>query len=84
MTISEMIKRLEKFPPDTPVVCLAAQNDIGQYELAMSVTEMKVSEYSTDEGLESYVEGDELKVTLKKDETYVKTYSSHYKAVLIA
>lgn len=84
MNKEQLIKLLEPFPDDIPVVTLASIADGGEYEEASSVIPFKVSEYTNGEGLESYVEGDELKVTLKKDETYVKTYSSHYKAVLIA
>ena len=85
MNKAQMIKLLELFPDDTPIVTVSSTGDIGgAYEEASVVIPFKVSEYKNGEGLESYVEGDEHKVVINKDGTVTKRYSAHYKAILIA
>ena len=84
MTKAQIIKLLEPFPDDITVVTISAANYGGEYEVASSVIPCKVSEDKNGEGLESYVEGDELKVTRLPDGTVTKRYLACYKAVLIA
>ena len=85
MNKAQMIKLLEPFPDDIPIVTVSSTGDIeGAYEEASSVIPFKVSEYPDGTGLESYVEGDELKVTKQADGTVSKRYSACYKAILIA
>ena len=85
MNKAQMIKLLEPFPDDIPIVTVSSTGDVGgAYEEASVVIPFKVSEYKNGEGLESYVEGDELKLTRSSDGTVSKRYSACYKAILIA